>query len=139
MCVYEHTCRQCLYDMLKRDSGKQFDVVILLDISKAFDIVPHRDGRLLGKLYHYGIKGNLLRWIEAFLVGRTQFAEIHWRLETNIKIIHSPTLDHQRNPTHNPPQTTSIQQMYKQTHYLQRTQEIQRITKTDKTTLQICL
>ena len=28
--------------------------------------------RLLGKLHHYGIKGNLLRWIEEFLVGRTQ-------------------------------------------------------------------
>ena len=37
--------------------------------------------------------------------------------------------------------TTSIQDVgpYKQTHYLQRKQEIQRITKTDKTTLQICL
>ena len=52
--------------MLKqRDSGKQLDVIIL-DFSKAFDTVPH--SRLLGKL----IKGNLLRWIEEFLVGRTQ-------------------------------------------------------------------
>ena len=58
------------YDMLKqRDSGKQLDVIIL-DFSKAFDTVPH--SRLLGKLHHYGIKGNLLRWIEEFLVGRTQ-------------------------------------------------------------------
>ena len=56
--------------MLKqRDSGKQLDVVIL-DFSKAFDTVPH--SRLLGKLRHYGIKGNLLRWIEEFLVGRTR-------------------------------------------------------------------
>ena len=56
--------------MLKqRDSGKQLDVIIL-DYSKAFDTVPHR--RLLGKLHYYGIKGNLLRWIEEFLVGRTQ-------------------------------------------------------------------
>ena len=56
--------------MLKqRDSGKQLDVIIL-DFSKAFDTVPH--SRLLGKLHHYGIKGNLLRWIEEFLVGRTQ-------------------------------------------------------------------
>ena len=58
------------YDMLKQhDSGKQLDVIIL-DFSKAFDTVPH--SRLLGKLHHYGIKGNLLRWIEEFLVGRTQ-------------------------------------------------------------------
>ena len=56
--------------MLKqRDSGKHLDVIIL-DYSKAFDTVPHR--RLLCKLHHYGIKGHLLRWIEEFLVGRTQ-------------------------------------------------------------------
>ena len=36
-------------------------------------------------------------------------------------------------------QRARIQQMHKQTHYLQRTQEIQRTTKTDKRTLQICL
>ena len=58
------------HDMLKqRDQGKQLDVIIL-DYSKAFDTVPHK--RLLHKLEHYGIKGCLLNWIEAFLVGRTQ-------------------------------------------------------------------
>ncbi len=58
------------HDMLKqRDQGKQLDVIIL-DYSKAFDTVPHR--RLLHKLEHYGIKGCLSKWIEAFLVGRTQ-------------------------------------------------------------------
>ena len=56
--------------MLKqRDSGKQLDVIII-DFSKAFDTVPH--SRILGKLHNYGIKGNLLRWIEELLVGRTQ-------------------------------------------------------------------
>ena len=58
------------HDMLKnRDKGKQLDVIIL-DFSKAFDTVPHQ--RLLGKLQHYGINSNLLDWIQAFLVGRTQ-------------------------------------------------------------------
>ena len=51
----------------------------------------------------------------------------------------STNLGYHRNETHNPPQTTRIQQMHKQTHYLQRTQEIQRTTKSDKRTLQICL
>ena len=43
---------------------------IYLDFAKAFDMVPHR--RLLGKLEAYGISGNILRWVNAFLSGRTQ-------------------------------------------------------------------
>jgi hypothetical protein len=39
-------------------SGKQIDA-ILLDLSKAFDRVPHR--RLLMKLDHYGIRGTTLK------------------------------------------------------------------------------
>ena len=50
-------------------SGKQIDA-ILLDLSKAFDRVPHR--RLLMKLDHYGIRGTTLKWIQDFLKGRTQ-------------------------------------------------------------------
>ena len=48
---------------------KQMDM-ILLDFSKAFDKVPHN--RLLLKLNHYGIQGQILSWIKAFLTGRTQ-------------------------------------------------------------------
>ena len=36
-----------------------------MDFSKAFDVVHH--GRLLLKLSHYGIRGNTLQWISAFL------------------------------------------------------------------------
>ena len=43
---------------------------ILLDFSKAFDKVPHR--RLILKLHHYGIRGQLLSWIEDFLSLRSQ-------------------------------------------------------------------
>jgi hypothetical protein len=43
--------------------GEQMDA-ILLDSSKAFDKVPHQ--RLLLKLRHYGIRGNLLDWIKDF-------------------------------------------------------------------------
>ena len=49
--------------------GNQTDV-ILLDFTKAFDKVPH--GRLCSKLYHLGIKGPLLSWIESFLAARQQ-------------------------------------------------------------------
>ena len=43
---------------------------IYLDFAKAFVLVPHR--RLMGKLQSYGITGNILKWIEQFLTGRTQ-------------------------------------------------------------------
>ena len=38
--------------------------------SKAFDTVPH--DRLLHKLHHYGIRGNVLLWISEFLENRQQ-------------------------------------------------------------------
>jgi len=38
--------------------------------TRAFDTVPHH--RLLGKLEYYGVRDNLLRWSESFLVGRSQ-------------------------------------------------------------------
>jgi hypothetical protein len=43
--------------------------VLYLDFEKAFDRVPHQ--RLLIKLSHFGIRGHLLKWIQAFLSNRT--------------------------------------------------------------------
>jgi len=51
------------------NESQQVDA-ILLDFSKAFDKVPHQ--RLLAKLQHYGVRGQLLEWISDFLKGRTQ-------------------------------------------------------------------
>jgi len=51
------------------DNGKNFDVMYM-DFAKAFDSVPHQ--RLLVKVKAYGIRGNLLEWIEDFLKGRRQ-------------------------------------------------------------------
>ena len=49
------------------DDNKQVDA-ILLDFSKAFDRVSHT--RLLLKLKHYGITGNILGWLKTFLTHR---------------------------------------------------------------------
>jgi len=50
------------------DRGSPVDV-IYLDFAKAFDRVPRR--RLLYKLQCYGIRGDLLKWIEAYLSDRS--------------------------------------------------------------------
>nr|VZI00046.1 unnamed protein product [Spirometra erinaceieuropaei] len=44
--------------------------VAYIDFKKAFDSVPHQ--RLLHKLSRIGVRGKLLKWIENFLVGRSQ-------------------------------------------------------------------
>ena len=51
------------------DKQGQADVIIM-DFSKAFDLVPHQ--RLLLKLRHFGISGTLHTWIKNFLTQRTQ-------------------------------------------------------------------
>ena len=43
---------------------------VLIDFSKAFDKVPHKC--LSIKLDHYGIRYDLLKWIESFLSNRSQ-------------------------------------------------------------------
>lgn len=51
------------------DEGCSVDTVYL-DFAKAFDSVPHE--RLLDKLQAYGVRGEVHRWIRAFLTGRSQ-------------------------------------------------------------------
>ena len=54
-------------NVMNKGSG-QVDAIVL-DFSKAFDMVPHR--RLLQKLNSYGISGNTSKWINGFLSTRT--------------------------------------------------------------------
>ena len=60
-----------LFEDLSRNTsaGKQTDL-ILLDFLKVFDKVNH--SKLIWKLHQYGIRGNALSWIRAFLDNRLQ-------------------------------------------------------------------
>ena len=56
------------------DQGGSLDA-IYCDFMKAFDKVPHK--RLIYKAEKYGIKGNIIGWIEAFLNNRTQCVNVN--------------------------------------------------------------
>ena len=70
----KHSCVTQLISTIDRilnyhDANTQVDAIIL-DFSKAFDVVSHR--KLLSKLDHYGIRGDIHRWIGSFLHNRNQ-------------------------------------------------------------------
>ena len=69
-----HSCEQHLISMIEEiqsamDCRHQVDV-IFLDFQKAFDTVLHQ--RLLKKLNHYGIRGNIYDWLDVWLTQRKQ-------------------------------------------------------------------
>ena len=54
-----------MHDLARGISNRQQIDMSILDFSKAFDKVPHL--RLLHKLEHYGLVGNILNWLTTFL------------------------------------------------------------------------
>ena len=46
-------------------------ITLLIDLKKAFDTIDHRI--LLRKLYSYGIRGSMLKWMESYLTARSQY------------------------------------------------------------------
>ena len=64
-------------------TGTQTDL-ILLDFSKAFDKVSHL--KLLFKLKMHGIDGNALKWIQSFLIGRTQTVILEGQISEELTV-----------------------------------------------------
>ena len=60
--------------LLESLSKKQISLLLLIDFSKAFDMVEHTI--LLRKLEHYGIRGLALRWMTSYLQNRSQFVSL---------------------------------------------------------------
>ena len=60
---------QTVDDLEGLDDAGQIDAVLLY-FSKAFDKVSHP--HLAAKLYHYGVLGNTLDWVQSFLSNRIQ-------------------------------------------------------------------
>ena len=60
---------QTIHDISKSLDKKETVDMAVLDLTKAYDKVPHK--RLIHKLNYYGISGSIATWIETFLMGRT--------------------------------------------------------------------
>ena len=66
------TAQKTILDSLDR---KKVALLLLIDFSKAFDMVEHET--LLHKLKHYGIRGKAWDWIKSYLSNREQFVTIN--------------------------------------------------------------
>ena len=66
------------------NNSEQVDA-IFLDLSKAFDTVPHKC--LCYKLSFYGIRGTILKWIKCFLTDRTQQVIINGKCSDSLPVL----------------------------------------------------
>ena len=65
-------------------SKNQVSLLLLIDFSKAFDMVEH--DILLKKLHHYGMRGNTYDWIRSYLNNRKQYVSINGVTSTPTEI-----------------------------------------------------
>jgi hypothetical protein len=66
---------QCMNDWTRTLGKRQAVDIMYLDFAKAFNSVSHR--KLLRKLHALGVRGKLLRWIQAFLSNRRQRVRVN--------------------------------------------------------------
>ena len=72
-------------DILMNMENQKVTLLVLLDLSAAFDTVDHRI--LLDRLqFDFGISGSALNWIESYLSNRTQRIYIDGVLSSNFNL-----------------------------------------------------
>jgi hypothetical protein len=65
------------------DEGERLDAIII-DFSKAFDLVPH--DRLLTKIMASGVDSMVVAWVRKFLLGRTQRVRVGGQLSEEVRV-----------------------------------------------------
>ena len=70
----EHALLKAQDELLDSLNKRQVSILLLIDFSKAFDMVEH--DILIDKLHNYGIRGTTLQWFKSYLSDRTQFVTI---------------------------------------------------------------
>ena len=72
--------------IFKAMDNKQVTVMVLIDLSKAFDSICHR--RLLCKIQQLGISDNALNWFQSYLSDREQSMQIATSLSGPLTLTH---------------------------------------------------
>ena len=73
-------------DILRSLDARKHVVLVLLDLSAAFDNIDH--DLLLAELDRFGVRGNALCWFESYLTDRTQCVDVDGHLSCNIQLRH---------------------------------------------------
>ena len=71
----EHTLLEAQNSIINALERKKVAALLLLDFSKAFDMVEH--DKLLSKLEGYGVRGPYLSWFKSYLTGRSQYVHVN--------------------------------------------------------------
>ena len=83
----EHALLTAQNELLQALSQKKISLLLLIDFSKAFDMVNH--DILLDKLNHYGIRGVVNNWFESYLKGREQYVSVNGNYSSRKSIKYS--------------------------------------------------
>jgi len=80
----EHALLLAQNEIASALNKKQIAMLLLIDFSKAFDMVDHNI--LLHKLQHYGIRGIAHTWFKSYLEGRKQYVELNGKQSSTMNM-----------------------------------------------------